>query len=67
MNIKENKGKMAENNNNNNKNKLEKFGDRWERVGNHYQLAEALDKAEDYEDSFEGYWRDFLGFLQTEN
>jgi len=49
------------------KNELKQFGERWERVDKLYQLVGALDKSEDYEDSFQGYWRDFTGFLQTEH
>lgn len=54
---------MARNNNN----KLEEFVERWGGVPQLNQIAVALDKAEDYEDSFEGYWRDFLGFVQTKH
>lgn len=52
---------MAENH------KVDKFRKRWGRIEKLYHLVNALDKAEDHDDAFQGYWEDFIEYLQTEN
>jgi len=47
--------------------KLEKFRNRWGKIEKLYNLVQALDKNNSYEDAFNGYYRNFLEFLQTEH